>query len=192
VGNEQLWFFPIIGRAAMVDNMVTLIGQLSQEDKCRALLTPNFFFKENMGLIGRVTSSLQLAAFAGVEIDWILLVNEEQLKSREVAEVLQHQKSAGMFLRGLNRAKVKEYGVHYVVVDKQEYSNLFHKRRTAILISNERSKERILVAPDYHGEDGRMSALRIWPRPDTDRWDELDGVFEQHERSKLWITAFNR
>jgi hypothetical protein len=186
------WFLRITGRGGMVDNMVNLLGQLRPGDVCNALLTPNFFFKENMGLFGRVSSALQLAAMNGVEIKWILLVHAEQVKNRDVAEVLELQKSAAQFLNGLDRTTVKSYGLYYVFVDKDEYAKVFHERQTGIRVTMGQSKKDILVAPDYHGESGRMSALRIWPVPDKKHWEQMGAAFEQFERSMLPVDRFQR
>lgn len=186
--------FRITGRPNMVDTMVNLIVQLRPGDSCRALLTPNFFNTQNMGLFGRVTSSLQLAAMSGVQLEWIILVNEEHQQNRDVAEVLQQQRTAAQFLNGLDEASAKPYGLYYAVINSAEYGKrVLQDRLTSILITATQPRRTdILVAPDYHGDGGEISALRIWSEPDPLRWEELSKAFDFYERVKLRVTAFNR
>ncbi|HEY0785633.1 MAG TPA: hypothetical protein VGD62_07155 [Acidobacteriaceae bacterium] len=195
-------FLRVNARPAIVDTIVTLLLQMRPPDSCCALLTATFFSDRNLGVYGRVVSALQLAALAGVKVEWNILIKERNLQSREVAEVLHWQKVAACYVEPAPTASDSgRYGVHYTVVSSGQYDEVLRKQLTSIVLCTQQGSahHEILIAPDYHGEGGEIAALRIWPRnhdPDPQsrhqlRRAELLQAFADHQPNWLHVTNFH-
>jgi hypothetical protein len=148
-----------------------------------------------MGSYGRLTSALQLAALRQVQIDWIIAVNSEILQDRNVAQLLQQQRAAAQFLR--NADADVTYGVYYVVVDQENEKRILRDHLSSICIMKRKLQESdrvdgnvqdpddvsLLVAPDYHGEFGKLAALRIWPQQSKSNSKGQQGPFTAKTRA---------
>jgi hypothetical protein len=168
---QSAYFLQVRERSAMVDAMVNVINHLDPPERTDALLTPAFFRKENLGLYGRLTAALQLAALREVTVDWIILVNELHLTISSVQDILQRQREAYGWLCKFGGTSDSNYGVSYAIASPQEYEDVLRNQQTSIFlhVQPEATKDgksqlqRLLIAPDYHGEYGTVAALRLWP-----------------------------
>jgi serine/threonine protein kinase len=184
-------------RGHFVDVFITLLRNLGPGSQIRALTTPTFFFDGNMGPYGRVTSALQLAHLRGVSIEWIIVVNEKGLRDRKVCEVLEAQKQVMQDVSDVDR---ENPGIRYSVVSPVEYAAMLRQKATFIELkprANNHS-DTVLIAPDYRGEAGSISVIRLWAVPGTrlrnreKRRHDLEQNFAEYARRARPMHAFTR
>jgi serine/threonine protein kinase len=174
-------------RAHLVDVLITVLRSLGKGDICRALTTPTFFFDRNMGPFGRITSALLLASQSGVEVDWILVVDEHSLRDRHVAEVLEAQRQGAEWLKN------KPFKMQFSVASAKEFKRILQHKLTFIEAGPKGNPEnQVLIAPDYRGDSGNISVLRLWSSPPGKRRNELDETFDRLARQARPVTRYKR
>ncbi len=162
-------------RAHHVDIMITALRSLNAGDICKAVTTTTFFFDGNMGPFGRITSALHLASLRGVEIDWILVVNEKGLRDRRVSEVLEAQRQGAREMEGRGDFKMR-----FAVVPSQEYDEILQGKLTFIDMGDRKNPAaRVIIAPDYRGESGSIAVLRLWSHTSDARRTDFARKFDE-------------
>jgi len=199
-------FDRIGGRETIVETMVLLLNGLQEHECFQAILTPSFFRMENIGLYGRVRSALQLAALRGRNVEWVIVVNEEELYTKEIAEVLDAHHSSWRHIRRFLAEKGHPYGIYYKIATTGEYDRLLRNQYTSLAIGTDSTGyesllkgEGLLIAPDYHGEVPTISALRLWPALGEEgelrhkvRRQQLHQAFHEYSEGKQHIRTFYR
>jgi serine/threonine protein kinase len=178
-------------RQHLVDVFVTVLRSLEAGEECRALTTPTFFFESNMGPYGRVTSALYLASKRGVYIDWILAVDECRSRDRRVAEVLEAQRQGALE----EMQDCQTFKMRFALVDAGSYRRLLKQKLTFVEVGPKLDEDgKVLIAPDYKGEAGGISVLRLWAPGDAfaKRRGELMREFDGMSERARPITRYQR
>lgn len=181
-------------RQTFLDVMITALGSLVEGEESRALLTPTFFSRKNMGLFGRLTTALQLAQLRGVCLRWLIAVDEHRMRDREVAAVLEYQKMAGELITKLGGG---EYGVRYVPMWRDDFEQLAHDKMMFIDAGPRSEDEeepgpRVLIAPEYW-EGHLITVLRLWPEPQGfSKYVYERDAFLKYEEMSIPIRSFQR
>jgi len=165
-------------RAHLVDVLITVLRSLRKGDLCRVVTTPTFFFDGNMGPFGRITSALYLASDRGAEIDWILVVDERSLRDRHVAEVLEAQREGAEWVKNQSSFKMQ-----FAVTSTEMYRRIHQHKLTFIEAGPKDNPDKtVLIAPDYRGDSGNISVLRLWSGsgsgPRVARRLDFDKIFD--------------
>ena len=176
-------------RAHLLDVLITVLRSLKPGDICKAVTTPTFFFEGNMGPYGRITSALHLAAMRGVRVDWILVVDERSLRERRVAEVLVAQGQGATEMQGCDA-----FNMQFAVPEASLYRRILKRKLTFIKAGPPDDQEpSIILAPDYRGEAGNMSVLRLWStRANFTRKVEFESIFRDLKMRARPVQRYRR
>jgi len=155
------------GREHLVETMLATLSCLKNGDICEALLTPTFWYDENMGEYGRVLRMLELAVLAGAKVNWILVVNASRLQQPRVRDVLRYRSELSVELEKM-RTDNKNFSMahdplKYAVLHDDWYYRIAREKLSHIRLPKGEDMERgLTIAPNFAGDGQKLTTLRLW------------------------------
>ncbi len=171
-------------RDDLVKYMLAAFSGLRSGDHVLAQTTPIFWRKENFGANGRLLTMIKMAATHGINIRWVLLIEEltewqERYKSG-LNGILEAHQDAVNEARGIAGMEVMSKSIEtagfylgYRLIPEEQRKSVIRMAKTFIVL-NERDDEGndnfTAILPNYTERDGSIASVRLWRRPW--RWQE--------------------
>ncbi len=189
-GQQQRSLRITAGREHLVETMLVTLSRLERGDECEALLTPTFWFDENMGEFGRVLRMLELAVLAGAKLKWILIVNPARLQQPRVREVLRYQGELSKEMEKAMPELIDDPPLQYTVLHDELFYRISREQLTHIRLPDTKNKRPLTIALNYAGDGQKLNTLRLWVNSRRD--DVYKLIFEQVSNTARPLANYNR
>jgi hypothetical protein len=176
---ESGWPRFTVGRSRdeIVDALTALLLNAPNGSQCNALLTPVFWYEENCGPAGRVSSALRIAMARDCKVKLVMLMRDDRQNVPKVTHVMNH-------IRGWSETETN-LQFRWVPLPRNKYKEILRKAESFLEVRAD--TDSVVAYPDYASENGPIIALRIVP---GDRRDNKQSRFDDYFKAGLEISQY--
>lgn len=180
--------YSVSSREEIKDATAMVFLHLKSSGKCQALITPAFFSRDNCTTTGRVMSAVKTAASRGACIQFLFLLNEEEMSNPSIVDVLHEQKKAVKEVIRFTKKRTS-LAVGWLPMPTESYKRFLQVQKPFIFVSSKAETRPAVIMPDFATEGGRLIALRIFP-VSGESSERLKNCFEEHWRHRSDIHKY--